>query len=457
MNELSKVSHALSAAQSEVWLAETLTPGTAQYNIAEYLEIHGPVDEALFEAALRQVVLEAESLNVTFVEDVDGPRQILDASVNWSLSVIDVSAESDPQAAAEGWMQADLARPVVPTCGPLFAYALFRAGSDRFFWYQRNHHIVMDAFGGGLIARRLAEIYTALVEGREPQPNPFRPFRDLLTADADYRDSEAFRRDRQHWLERLAGRPEPVSLAGRQAPVLGIRRRRTLLPDETTMALRERAGAAGSTFPQMLIALAVAYLHRMSGETDLVVGLPVTARAGRELRRIPGMISNVVPLRLTVGPEMALADLLGQVGGAVHRALRHQRYRSEDLRRDLELGTGRPLFATTINIMSFDYDIRFAGHAASARNVSNGLARDLDLYVCDRGPGQAIEIGFDANAALYSADDLASHEGRLTRLLEAAAADPARPIGSIDLLDPEERRRILVEWNDTAHPVPAAT
>ena len=63
-------------------------------------------------------------------------------------------------------MNADLSRPIDPMRGPLFGFALFKAAPDRFFWFARYHHITMDGFGMGLVARRLAEVYTPLCIGR---------------------------------------------------------------------------------------------------------------------------------------------------------------------------------------------------------------------------------------------------------------------------------------------------
>ena len=78
------------------------------------------------------------------------------------MPIIDVSAEGDARAAAESWMRADLARPFDLARGPLFGYALLKAAVDRYFFYARYHHIVIDGFGCSLVARRLAEVYTAL-------------------------------------------------------------------------------------------------------------------------------------------------------------------------------------------------------------------------------------------------------------------------------------------------------
>jgi nonribosomal peptide synthetase DhbF len=68
-----------------------------------------------------------------------------------------------------------------------------------------------------------------------------------------------------------------------------------------------------------------------------------------------------------------------------------------------------------------------------------------------------VRVDFDANSELYTPDELVDHQQRFMRLLEAVVADPDRPIGQIDILTPEERHRLLVDYNDTAQPVPATT
>ena len=95
---------ALSSAQLGIWFAQKLDPGSAAYNIGEYVEIDGPVVLPLFERALRQVVSEAQSLRLQFSEQAGEPRQSIGAPTAWSLPIIDLSAEPDARAAAESWM-----------------------------------------------------------------------------------------------------------------------------------------------------------------------------------------------------------------------------------------------------------------------------------------------------------------------------------------------------------------
>lgn len=118
----------LSAAQLGLWFAQQLDPQNAAFNVGEYLEILGPIDPAQFEATLRQVILETELLRIRLSSARVGPWQIIVASAEWSLPFFDVSGEADPTAAALLWMSADVQRPTDLLRGPLFAFALFKAG-----------------------------------------------------------------------------------------------------------------------------------------------------------------------------------------------------------------------------------------------------------------------------------------------------------------------------------------
>jgi nonribosomal peptide synthetase DhbF len=449
----------LTAAQAGMWFAQKFSSSDSIFNLAESIEIHGPIDPALFEAALRQAGMEAETVRVRFVERRDGPRQMISSTLDATFPFIDVSAEPDPRAAAESWMMAELTRPIDLLTGPLWVCALFKAAPDHYFWYHRSHHIVMDGFTGGLFARRVAEIYTALAERRAPEVGTFGPLALLLDEETAYRSSTRFERDRAYWLEHFADRPAALSLADqRRQNVGGLLRQTIHLPAEDVKALRAAAQVSGGSLPQVMIAATAAYLYRVTGIEDLVIGLPVAARPKGRLRRVPGMVANAVPLRLAMRPGMSATSLIREVGRQVREAIRHQCYRYEDLRRDLNLlPTNQHLFTTVINIEPFDYDLRFAGHPATTHNLSNGSGDDLAVFVYDRGDGKGLRIDFDANPALYSAKDLADHQQRLVRLVDAIVRDPGRPIGGIDILDAAERRRVLIEWNDTARGVPQTT
>ncbi|MFD3586804.1 non-ribosomal peptide synthase/polyketide synthase [Streptomyces sp. NPDC058683] len=438
----------LTAAQREIWLAEqrsrTPIPG---YRVGECLEIHGPVDRELFETALRRVVDEVDALHVTFVDDGEGPRQVLRESWNWAPAHLDLSGEPDPRAAAVAWMERDLLRPLDLARDPLFGHALIKASPTEYLWYLNYHHVVLDAISSSMLRQRVGEVYSALAEGGAVPPCPFGSLRDLVDSDAAYRASADFAADRAYWTERFADLPAPTRLTDTSAtdPHRALRlaeERELRRPD----ALRAAAGRSGVRWSRLVVAATALYAHRLTGNQDVVLALPVTARRGadRDLTAVPGTTSNVVPLRLTVRPDMPWRELVAQAAREVETAVAHERYRSEDLLRDLgapgSIGTAFPLI---VNIMAFNSRPSFAGHPASVHHFVSGSTTDLAVWVFDYRDGNPPLLRLHGSPEAYGPDDLAGHQQRLLALLDTLAdCDQDEPVGRIELLTAEERREL---------------
>ena len=171
----------------------------------------------------------------------------------------------------------------------------------------------------------------------------------------------------------LIGRSQSALADSQQSIAVAFCVRALTSAPSSAEKLRSVAHRAKAGLPQLIVAATALYLHRLTGVQDLVLGLPVTARLGAVSRRTPGMLSNVLPLRLTVHPGTSLSELIEQVAEHVRRGLLHQRYRTEDLSRDLGLlAHDQKLFGTSVNVMTFDHELLLAGHRTTTRNLSNG-------------------------------------------------------------------------------------
>ncbi|MCY8104946.1 amino acid adenylation domain-containing protein [Bacillus mojavensis] len=454
MPDTKDLQYSLTGAQSGIWFAQQLDPDNPIYNTAEYIEINGPIDISLFEKALRHVIKEAESLHVRFGEDMDGPWQMMNPSPDVQLHVIDVSSEPNPEKTALNWMKADLAKPVDLQHDPLFREALFKAGPQRFFWYQRIHHIAIDGFGFSLIAQRVAHAYTALAGGRYADDRSFGSLQDILAEDAEYRSSDTYEEDRQFWLNRFADRPEVVSLAER-APRTSksFLRQTAYLPPSDVNALKEAARYYAGSWHEVVIAVSAAYVHRMTGSEDVVLGLPMMGRMGSASLNVPAMVMNLLPLRLSVSPSMSFSELVLQISREIRSIRQHHKYRHEELRRDLKLiGENHRLFGPQINLMPFDYGLDFAGARGTTHNLSAGPVDDLSINVYDRTDGSGLRIDVDANPEVYSESEIKVHQQRILQLLQTASAGEDMLIGQMEFLLPAEKARVISEWNETAKP-----
>ncbi len=439
----------VSTAQREMWLAEQVDPAAPQQRIGEYLELRGPIDPELFERAMRRAIAEAVPMHARFAEEDGEPRQYVVPFEDWEFPVVDLGAEPDAAAAAHAWMRADLARRMDLSRGPLFSYALLVLGPDRSFWYLSAHHAVADGHTGALIAQRVSELYTAMASALPLPAGPFGTIGEMLADDSAYQASDRAAADRAYWTNRFADAPEVPTLAAR--PATGIAAQGQIshtgsLTAAETEALKAAARAARTHWSVLVIAAAAAQVHRLSGEQDVILSLPMAARTDAAARTTPGMYSNVLPLRVTVRPDLTAHQLMRDVAGAFREMIRHQRHRGEHLGRDLGLpDTGRYRTGPMVNIMAFDYGLEFAGRPATAHHLTQGPVEDLSFTAFDRADGRGLRIDLVADSARYDADELAAHHARFLRVLRAFLSDRDVPIGSVELVTEGERLRLLTE------------
>ena len=164
--------------------------------------------------------------------------------------------------------------------------------------------------------------------------------------------------------------------------------RRDAIISGVTIGRLERLGAAyRASLSTVFSAAAALYLSRMTGATDVVLGMPMAARTNPKMRRVVGLATNTVPLRLSVDPGMPIGTLLQQAGRQIRGAMRHQRYRASELRRDLGLTPDQPaLYGLIVNFMPIDEDVDFAGvHDPEARSL---VLADRGFHDLDQGGRQ---------------------------------------------------------------------
>ncbi|MER7764748.1 amino acid adenylation domain-containing protein, partial [Streptomyces sp. NPDC097619] len=454
----------LTGAQTGVWYGQRLDPGSPVYNVGQYLEIQGPLDPDLFTAALRRTVAECEALTARFGEDADGtPYQL-----TWPgpasgpiVPVLDHLAQEDPHGTALALMRRDMSTPVDPARDVLYCFSLHRVAPDRILWYQRVHHIALDAYGFSLVSRRTAEVYTALAAGTDPGPSPFPGLAPVLAEEEAYRASDRYAKDRAYWSERLAGLPSPTPLSGAAHPAApAFLRAAAELEPEATAGLLAAAASVRGSWADAVTAGFAAWLHRAGGSRDVVLSLPAMARLGSAALRVPAMVVNVLPLRVAVHPALTFGELVAEVAGGVRGLRRHQHHRAEEIRRDL--GPGRPegaaAFGPMLNIKAFDYELDFAGAPALVHNVAAGPVDDLTLGVYHDEDRGRIRLELDANPHAYDRTAAEALLGEFARFLTAcAAAGPQAPVGRADLLAPAGLHEAVTAGRGPDHHVPDGT
>lgn len=450
----------LVAAQPGIWMAERLSTLPGAWSVAHYVELRGALDPTLLGKAIVAGLQQADTLSLRFEEEEGEVWQWLAADRTFGEpSIIDLRTAPDPHRAATERMQADLAQDLrVDGGNPLVCHQLLRVGDDRWYWYQRYHHLLVDGFSFPAITRQIAAIYRAWQRGEATPESPFTPFAEVVDEYQRYAGSEAWQRDKAFWQAQRQALPAPASLSA--APLGG----RAAGSDIWRMKLEMNADAfrrLASHAPQcqpadLALALTTLWLGRLCNRMDYAAGFIFMRRMGSAALTSTGPVLNVLPLAVHIDARETLADLAMRLAGQLKKMRRHQRYDAEQIVRDSGKAAGdEPLFGPVLNVKVFDYQLDIDGVQAVTHTLATGPVNDLELALFpDETGGLSLEIL--ANKARYDEAELRRHMARLTALLAQFAADPTLRCGEAEMLSADELAR-LAAVNDTAVPLPATT
>ena len=449
----------LVAAQPGIWMAEQLSTLPNVWSVAHYVELEGGIDAAVMQQAIALGLAQADTLRMRFTEENGEPWQWVDNSLAPGISAEwDLRDEVDPHRAAMAHMQADLAQNTrVDSGNPLLCHQLLRVANDRWYWYQRYHHLLVDGFSFPAITRQIVHIYRALLRHEAPPDSPFTPFADVVDEYQRYRESDGWTRDGAFWAEQRQQLPPPASLSA--APLPGRA--------STAEIWRLKLTADRSAFSQLVttssyprtdlaLALAALWLGRLCGRNDYAAGYIFMRRMGSAALTATGPVLNVLPLAVHIQPDDTLSALATRLGAQLKKMRRHQRYDAEQIVRDAGKAAGEdPLFGPVFNIKVFDYQLEIDGVRSTTHTLATGPVNDLELALFpDEDGGLTIEVL--ANQLRYDKQTLQQHVARLQALLAQFAANPALRCGEAEMVSGEEFQR-LAHINNTAMMLPETT
>ncbi|MGW6739453.1 non-ribosomal peptide synthase/polyketide synthase [Streptomyces sp. NPDC055025] len=466
MSERIGGSFSLSDSQEGIWHAQRLGGPRALYSVGQAVEITGALDVPAFEAALRRTVEETEILGVRFAEDAVGSaRAVPHPARRWSLRVEEPDGGGgDPRAWLETRMREELAGVEDPRGERLFSFVLFRLDSHRYCWFQGYNHLLLDGYACTLMARRVAEVYSAHVRGAVYPEAEFVSLSEALDEETRYRNSPEFTDDRLYLRDRFSDRPElaevprlsGVSGFPQETGAGAVLRETGSLAPAATDALRSAADSAGLRTSRLLAAASGAFVSGMTGSAEALLSLPMTGRVGERDLRARITRANMLPLRFPVPAGASLLDLARTADGALGELLHHQRYRGEHLRRDLGWPEGdRWHFGPYLNILPRTGELAFGDCRGVARDVSTRLVEDFGVLIDRTGSGT--EITVEANAALYDRAWVRAVQRSLAGFVTRAVEDPTAPVRRIGVAGDDERALMMSGWSGTARDVDAST
>ena len=205
----------LSFAQERLWFLDQIDPGSPLYNVPSGRRLHGPLDAAALERALREVVRRHEVLRTTFAVIDGSPVQVIHDEVDLRLPVEDLSAlpETEREARVAEEAAAEARRPFDLARGPVLRARLLQLGPEEHVLFVVLHHIVSDAWTQGVLLDEVGKLYAAFLAG-EPSPLPPLPvqYADYAVWQRRWLSGEVLERQVAWWKAHLSGAPAALEL-----------------------------------------------------------------------------------------------------------------------------------------------------------------------------------------------------------------------------------------------------
>lgn len=450
-------------AQKEVWAGVQMgQAASCAFNESITLRLHGELKEAALQSAILALVNRHEALRMTFSADGEtfSVGETLPDLQSLSLEKINLR-NLEENVRREQWNRIQNAE--VDTAfdlerGPLFRIKLVQMKDQEQLLVFTAHHIICDGWSIGILVRDLAALYTAAVTGKGsdlPPPDRFIDYAEELQIQknsAEAMTAEAF------WLLKFSGDIPvldlPTDFVRPALKTYASKRIDFELNATVAQEIRKVGAKAGCSFVITLLAAFEVLLHRLTGQEDLVVGIPTAGQSVAGKKNLVGHGVHLLPLRNSISGDLSFLSHLKNVKTAMLDSYDHQQLTFGSLLRLLPIARDAsrlPLVSVQFNIdpgidgAKLDFRGLEVELFSNPRNFENF---ELFLNAVDDGRKVVLECQF--NTDLFSAETVLSRLQSLEVILAGAAANPESRIADLPVLTAQDQKRLLKDWNATA-------
>jgi amino acid adenylation domain-containing protein/non-ribosomal peptide synthase protein (TIGR01720 family) len=455
-----------SFAQQRLWFLDQFDPDSTEYITPTALSMRGEIDVTALNLALTGLVARQESLRTTF-DAVDGRGvQVVHEPYQVTAPVVDLLELPEPQRGTElsRLLQEENTRPFDLHQGPLMRITLIRLAPDEHVLLVGLHHIVTDGWSANVFLEELSALYAAARHGKEPA---------LAPLPVQYADFAVWQRDRLsgsmiseqlgYWRRHLDGitplelptdRPRPAVRTSAGAM------HEFVVPPEIFAGLEQLGREQDGTLFITLTAACQCLLARWSAQDDVTLGTIVSGRERAELEGLIGFFVNTLVLRCTAASRDTFREFLAEVKNTALDAFANQEVPFERvvdaLQPDRDISRN-PLFDVMLVLQNTPNDaLRMLGLDVNEIELPV-VTSACDLTFEFQESGAVLRGAVEYSTDLFDASTIERMVSHFQELLAGIVADPDVPLAELPLLSEDERRQVLVGWNDTAVDIPAVT
>lgn len=449
----------LSSAQRRLWFIDRLEGGSTAYHISQATRLRGRLDQGALEAAISSLIERHEALRTVFTEVTGDPRQVVRSSTSFTLKQVDLSDLREPEQKSEVLRheREEALAPFDLSSGPLMRGRLLRLSSDEHLLVIAVHHIVSDGWSMGVLHRELGALYSAHCARGTPGLTPLPlQFVDYARWQHEWSAGAAAQQQVDYWKAQLLGSPEMLTLpTDRPRPMtLSYRgaNENVAFGKLLTSEIKDFSRRFNVTVAMILCAAWFIVLERLSGQEDIVIGMPVANRRRTELESLIGFFANTVAIRFRKPVNPTVVTLLQYVKERMLDAYTYQETPFDQIVEALHpvrsLGYS-PVFQVMFVFQNAPREVlKLTGLSLTTEEVAVETAQ-FDLLLSLQEDAGEISGYLNYATDLFDRATIASWLGYLKTVLTEMLGDPLRSVDRIQIMNDGEYRWVVEHINET--------
>ena len=443
----------LTLPQQDIYFEQLLYPNEPIYNIGAKIRIEGAINIEGFKDAYQSLIAQHDAYRTFFLKHEEDIIASISEDYSTELELMDFSNHKNPDKTANEFMQKEFIQAFDILSGSfLHQFILIKVSNDLHYLFSVYHHIITDGWGSSLMFQRLVKNYNEIIEfGKITSTYPF-SYKDFVTDDKAYQESESYDDDKTYWVEKFKSLPEnlfekidPTNRHNRSS------RKSFFIKRETYNKLNELAKKYQSSTFHLILALLYLYFGRKHQNRDFAIGLPILNRGKSIFKKTVGLFTGVSPLRIQLNFDHTFQNLVTTIKTQLRQDYRYQRFPLGKLIQELQVFQEKEkLFNITLSYQKQNYANNFGDTKTTVIPLTHQSERvALAIAIREFDENEDVKIDFDYNLNYFNEGAIFLVAQHFQKLINELIKHPNKKLFDLNYLTEDEKQELLYTFNNT--------
>lgn len=446
----------LSFSQERLWFIDELE-GSVQYHVPSVWRLRGELNKKALSKALQEIINRHEVLRTVILADEGKPYQHILGKDIWKLSLKDGLKLEEDFEGLKHYIKQIIINPFDLSKDHMIRANLIVLNPNDHILIITLHHIASDGWSTSILVKELIQLYAANVENRDLQLAPLEiQYADYAIWQRNYLQGNVLDKKINYWKKKLDGVSALQMPTDHQRPAVWSTRgtsKKFSIDKVLSAQLQALSQQQGATLYMTLLSAFKILLHRHSGQKDICIGSPIAGRQQHNLENLIGFFVNTLALRSEVNSDSSFINLLQNIKITMLEAYENQDAPFEKVvdavvkERDL---SRNPIFQVMFVLRNTPEvpEINLGKVLLTKEGYENTTALfDITLFLTETHDG--LQGNMEYATDLFEEKTIVRILDHFKILLDSIVKNPQQKIGELSLLTPDEKKQLLVDFNNT--------